>query len=173
MPLTPFTTNEQVRAVIGVTDDELADATLALEMYSLGLRYELNSIGEPANDGALAVAFETAAALTEDARTTVQRKLYDAVVLFAPYPIALHLETAVPLFAPKAITDGKASVMRHAESPFKDQFDKARAYYERFRRNLTKAWAGYNSSTSTPAALPNLFRISSPSTDFVTDTDAT
>lgn len=166
MALVPFTTNDQVRSILGVTSEELSDTTLDLEIYGENLRLELDLIQD--NDGTLIDEFAIVQAVAEASRSATQAKLYRAVVLFAPYPVALHLETAAPLFTPKMITDGKASVTRHSESPFKEVFDRCRQSYERYRQNLLKAWAGYNSETETPATLPQLFRISSPDTDPVT-----
>lgn len=166
MALTPFTTTAEVRAVIGVTPEELEDSTLNLGIYETNLRMELDQIQD--NDGALVTEFEVIVAKAENDRSAQEKKLHAAVMLFCPYPVVLQLETGVPLFAPKAITDGKASITRHAESPFKEQFDRARQYYERFRQNLLKVWAAYNATTSTSVGIPLLAVISSPSTDPVT-----
>lgn len=165
----PFTNADEVRALIGVTEEELTDETLGLEAYQMVLNFELDRIGTPENDGALADAFRLVKDIPLATRSSVQRRLYDAVRLFSPFPVVLHLETAVPLFAPKAITDGKAAVTRHSESPFKDQFNRARQSYERFRQNLERAWAAYNSSDATVVSLPTLVRVSSPDTDPVVD----
>ena len=167
--LEPFTTNAEVRATLGVTDEELEDETLDLPIYETGLRFELGEIGDVANDGALADAFDTIALLSESDRTSVQRRLYDAVILFSPFAVASHLKTAVPLFAAKAVTDGKAGVTRHAESPFKDMFKNVAENYDRFRQNLGRAWSAFSSSAVTEVTLPSLFRVSSPDTDPVVD----
>jgi hypothetical protein len=167
--LTTYTSYDEVRAVIGVTSDELTDATLALTLYSTMLSFELGSIGDTDNDGTLATAFDTIDAILPASRTASEQRLHDAVTLFAPFAVVLHLETAAPLFAPKAITDGKAGVTRHAESPFKEQFARARQMYERFRQNLERAWASYSSLTATITSLPTRFAVSSPDTDPVVD----
>lgn len=166
MALAPFTTNDQVRSTLGVTAEELSDTTLDYEIYGENLRLELDLIQD--NNGSLIEAFEDILDVAESSRTASQAQLYRAVVLFAPYPVALHLETAAPLFTPKMITDGKASVTRHSESPFKDVFDRCRQNYERYRQHLLKAWATYNSSSETTATLPQLLRVVTPATDPVT-----
>jgi hypothetical protein len=166
--LAPFTSNDDVRAVFGVTSDELTDATLELGLYERNLRLELDLILN--NGGTLIEAFETVSAIPENTRTAAQENLYSAVLLFSPYPVALHLASSLPLFAPKSITDGKAAISRHSESPFEKQIQEARQYYERFRQNLISRWATYGSSTSAAPLMPTLFSVSSPDTDPVTGT---
>src|SRR4051812_45297778 len=111
MPLTPFTTNEQVRSVLGVSEDELIDETLNLPIYELNLRYELGEVS-----GSLAADFVTIAALDETTWTDKQKGFVDAVKLFSPYAVSVQLETSLPLFSPKEITDGKASLVRYTDS---------------------------------------------------------
>jgi hypothetical protein len=167
--LTPYTSNDEVRATVGVTADELPDATLELEIYEKVLKMELDAIGGDAgNDGDLITAFKLIEAVAESQRSKVQARVYDAVILFSPFAVALHLETAVPLFAPKAITDGKAGLTRYSESPFKGVFKSVRENYDRFRTYLTRAWAAYSSAADNSVSVPTLFAISSPSTDPVT-----
>lgn len=168
MALEPFTDNDSVRGVLGVNAQELSDDTLALEMYALGLKAELNAVGEPDNDGALVAAFETILLIEEATRTAPQRNLYAAVILFAPYAVARHLASSFPLFTQRSITDGKAAVSRHAESPFKDAINQCKQDYERFRQSLEKRWATYVSIDAVLEAAPTLVVISSPSTDPVT-----
>lgn len=162
----PYTTPAEIRAAIGVTDKELSDTTLQLDIYEKNLVMELEAIGD--NDGALTAAFATIKDQAEKDRTAPGRRLYDAVLLFAPYVVALQLETSAPLFAPKQITDGKAAISRHSESPFKAAFDTCRQYSERFRQNLESRWAQYNSTSTADAAPPTQFVVSSPSVDPVT-----
>lgn len=166
--LAPFTSHDQVRAVLGVTPEELSDDTLNLEIYEANLRLELDLIAD--NDGALITAFEAVDAIGEAVRTRAEANFHAAVILFAPYPVALHLASSLPLFAPKSITDGKAAIARHAESPFEKQIREAKQYHERFRQNLLSRWATYNSSTVTATALPTLFSVSSPASDPVAGT---
>jgi hypothetical protein len=166
MPLAPYTTGNEVRAAIGVTEKELSDDTLDLDIYSKNLVMELDGIGD--NDGALVTAFAVVDAIADTDRTALQRRFFDAVTLFAPYVVALQLETSAPLFAPKAITDGKAALTRHSESPFKDAFDRCKQYAERFRQSLEQRWAAYNTTSTEAPAAPTLFAVSTPSTDPVT-----
>lgn len=164
--LEPYTTAEQVRAAIGVSEKELSDETLALDLYGKNLVAELDAIAD--NEGALVTEIAVVNAVPEADRTSRQRRLFDAVVLFAPYVVALQLETSAPLFAPKSITDGKAALSRHSESPFKEAFQKCAQYAERFRQSLEKRWAEYQSTTAAAPSAPTLFLASTPTVDPVT-----
>lgn len=166
--LAPYTDNDTVRATVGVTDDELPDAVLDLDLYQMVLTLELDGIGTPPNDGTLSAAFATVDVKPAATRTALERRLHDAVLLFSPYPVVLHLETAIPLFAIKQATDGKAGMTRHSDSPFKDIFKTARDNFDRFKANLERAWAKYNSTTALAKSPPVLFAASRPSTDPVT-----
>lgn len=168
MALEPFTSEAQVRAALGVTDVELTDATLALPLFVKGLRLALDEVGATPNNGALVTAFNVVAAIAEVDRTPVQRNLYDAVELYAPLSVAVQCASSLPLFSQKSVTDGKAAISRHSESPFKEIINQCKQDAERFRQNLEKRWATYNSTTSTAPKAPTLFTISSPSSNPIT-----
>ena len=46
MPITDYAAYDEIRAVLGVSDEELEDATLALPMYEKLLNMELLDISE-------------------------------------------------------------------------------------------------------------------------------
>ena len=50
MELTAFTTYDDIRAMIGVTNKELPDTDLALESYLYGLENELEAVGANLED---------------------------------------------------------------------------------------------------------------------------
>lgn len=168
MALEPFTTADSVRGVLGLSPQELSDDTLALEMYAMGLKMELDAVGEPDNDGDLIDEFESILDIDESARTPPQVNLHAAVILFSPFAVARHLSSSLPLFTQRSVTDGKAAMSRHAESPFKDVINQCKQDYERFRQNLEKRWATLESTTAVLEEAPTLVVISSPSINPVT-----
>lgn len=103
--LTDFATYDEIRAVLGVSDEELEDGTLALPMYLKLLQMEFEDL-----DVDLESKYFSVKALADP--TAKEQKLLDVVSVFSAYAIAFHLLTSLPLFAPKQITDGRASTDR-------------------------------------------------------------
>lgn len=107
MILTDFTTYDEIRAVLGVSDEEIENATLALPMYATELEFALIDIGED-----VITEYETIAAIAEGSRTTVQQRYYNVVRLFSSYVVAKSLLTSLPMFGFKSVGDGKADTER-------------------------------------------------------------
>lgn len=144
MALTDYTTYADVRGVLGVSDDELEDATLALALYSDHLLQEFDDVSTT-----LASDFATVAAITpESSRTAVQQRFYRLTRLFAAYAVAKQLGSGLPLFGPKDITDGKATVSRFADSPYRAVLKEVQNKYDELRIKLKEAHAGLSSSAT-------------------------
>lgn len=159
--ITDFTTFAEIRGVLGVAVDELADATLQLPMYELALLADLEDIGVT-----LGADYDTVAAEAEP-RTALRQALYDAVRLFAPYAVAIQLASSLPLFAPKTITDGKASVSRDSASPYLIAIANAKAQYERNRERLESKYSTFLGATVVATIRP-FFSVAVPTVDPVT-----
>lgn len=148
MSLTAYTTYAAIRAALGVSSKELTDAVLGTEIYEYELLRELRAI-----DAGLPADFATVAAVAEP-RPTVSQNLYEAVRLFAAYNVANHCLSVLPLFSPKAISDGKASLSRHT---FEDAVARVESLFIRLRKSLIDAYAVYNGGTATDSySLPPL-----------------
>ena len=163
MALIDYTTYDEVRAVLGVSDEELGDGTLGLSVYSINLNTELDSI-----DSGLAAHYTIVKALSPP-RTAAQQKFFEATSLFATYAVAKQLSSSLPLFSPKDISDGKASIGRFSDSPYKATIKSINEYYEKARQGLDTAYGALVSVTST-AVVGNYAAASSPSSDPVTGT---
>ena len=107
MALTPFTSNDDVRGLLGVSDEEMADAVLDLAVYSQGLLRELRKI-----DIGLPALFTTVDAIPALDRTPEQGALHEAVQFFSTHAAALQAGAPLGLIAPKRLTDDKASFER-------------------------------------------------------------
>lgn len=140
--LTTYITYAEVRSVLGVSDDELEDTTLALSLYADSLELELAEIGEN-----LASEFADVVDIAEGSRTTVQQKFYRLTRLFAAYAVAKQLGSSLPMFGPKDLTDGKASFARFADSPYKKTLEKVSENYDDFHGKLVSAYAALSSSS--------------------------
>lgn len=130
--LTKYTTYDEIRAVLGVTDEELEDSTLSLGVYSSALDMELDDV-----DSGIAGLFDVVANLDEAIRTTDQQKFYGGVRLFATYAVARQLSSSLPLFSPKDITDGKAGISRFSDSPYKTTIRDVKEQFSRLKQRLT------------------------------------
>ena len=92
--LTDFATYDEIRAVLGVSDEELEDGTLALPMYLKLLQLDFGDIA-----GTLEAQYLAAKASTPP--SAAEQKLVDVVSVFSAYASSKHLLTSLPRFAPK------------------------------------------------------------------------
>ena len=112
LQMSPYTTYDEVRAVLGVSDEELENATLSLPLYAQQLELELESVYV-----SLPSMYTGIQALDPALRTPQQQKLFDIVQVYSAYATGKILLVSAPRFAPKRISDGRAEVERVAD-PF-------------------------------------------------------
>lgn len=141
-PITDYTTYAEVRSALGVPVDELADPTLALNMYALALDAALKRIS-----AALPADYQAIKIKTEETRTAPESDVLNAVQLFAVYQVATEL-TGLPLFSPKQVTDGKAGFSRYADSPYKEAAKQARLKFDLYQTALMNFYATFKSSSA-------------------------
>lgn len=142
--LLDYTTYDDIRAALGVTAEEIDDATLALETWENHLQFEMDDIGSGIPAGYSAVLV-----IPEESRTAAQARLYRAARLFTTLAVANSLTASLPMFGPKDISDGKATVSRFADSPYRATVSKIREQFEKAKDRLRSAWADVNASTAT------------------------
>lgn len=160
MSILDYTTYDDIRAVLGVSTDELEDTTLDLEIYDSGLVLDLEDVDLGLSDAYLALPAT---------RTATQDRFHRTVRMFAAYSVARQLTASLPMFGPKDISDGKATVTRFADSPYKETIKRVQAEFDRCRTRLEKAYAGLSSGAYT-LTIPTFLSVASPSTDPVTNT---
>lgn len=160
MALIDYTSYEEIRATLGVDDEELSDDTLALPLYESYLKLELEDIG----NGSAVDQFATIALVAEDARTKAQQRFFELVRVYSTYAVAVQLATSLPLFSPKDIGDGKASTGRFADGPYREVIKQNKDLYDRLRPKLEQALAAVD-NTAAVLSERNFFVVSSPSTD--------
>lgn len=157
--LTDYTTYNDIRAVLGVSEDDLTDTTLALQIYEDYLTQELEDV-----DIDLPDTYTTTAALP--APTAAETRFVKACSLFATFSVARTLTASLPLFAAKQITDGKAQVSRF-DNPYKDAIKSINEQYEVLKTRLIAALGAIGTIT-TAATVQRYFAVISPSVDPVT-----
>ena len=160
--ITEFTSYADIRAALGVSEDDLEDETLALDLYEDMLEVEFEEVGD---------TFFTAyqAAQAADTPTDAQVRLVKAARLFSTYAVAKQLTATLPLFAAKEVTDSKASVQRF-DSPYRDVVKSVLDQYGRLRNRLGTALAAASATAQTTVS-KTYFAVVSPSSDPITDSE--
>lgn len=162
MPLTDYTSFQEVRAALGVEDDELSDDTLSLPMYETKLGISLDQI-----DSTLQAAFLVIAAKVATTRTTPETLVFDRTRLFATYAVAIACIPSIGLRAMKGESDEKADYSRFSGTNLQDLANGLAADFEGISLGLQKAYAAFNASTVTKVVRVFIAG-SSPSSDPVT-----
>jgi hypothetical protein len=137
--LSAYTSADEIRAVLGVSADELEDSTISLQVYEFGLLKELRSV-----DSTLISSFLTASAVDAGSRSDAQAQFIESVHLFSTYAVARHLCTSLPMFSPKEISDSKASMVRFSTGSIEATTAMVEQQFGVFRTYLTTSLAKLN-----------------------------
>lgn len=132
MSLLNYTTYDDIRAALGVNDEELEDGVLGLQLYEDNLSFELSDI-HPDLD-ALHTTLESTPVLT-----SAQERFMAACRGFATYAVARSLTSTLPMFGPKSIEDGKARMERFAD-PYKATIEAVNKSYTTWKARLEAAY---------------------------------
>ncbi len=159
MPITVYTTYNDVRAVLGVSSKDLSDDTLALNWYSDALDDELD--GVHAN---LATFFSDASQAQPPSDKQV--RLMRSVRTFAATVVAKAATTGLPMFAPQQVGDGKAMMARFSD-PVRDIVKSVEKAYQAAKDKLVLDVAALEEVSSTGVARV-WFSVVSPVDDPVT-----
>lgn len=138
MSLTTYCDFAEVRSTLGVNKTELSDTVLDLPVYEMGLVRELVKVSMSLN-----AAFSVAHLKLPAARTSLEAAMHDAVRLFAVYAVAKQVGVSLANFAPKDITDGKASVGRFAGTPFESVLGRIDGMYAELKTDLKAAYESF------------------------------
>lgn len=159
--LTDYTTYADIRGALGVSEEDITDAVLALALYEDGLVQDLEDV-----DTTLPDTYQATAEL--ETPTVPETRFLRACRQFATLSVAQKLTAAMPLFAAKQMTDGKAQVSRF-DNPYRDVVAGIMSQYAAARTRLKETFdaLGTLSATVTPKVYFSSF---SPSVDAVTGT---
>lgn len=141
MQLTAVTSYAEVRAVLGVSDEELEDSTLALSIYDTEVDIRVDEISANA-----ASVYATVSALAEGDRSVVQQRYYKVYRLLCSYLFADTLFKSMPMFSYKNVTDGKAEVSRFESLETVERGIKAGINTARLRLNELLAALGFGTT---------------------------
>lgn len=157
MALIDYTSYNDVRAALGVSVDEIDDATLSLDLYEFNLVSELEGISLTLIPDFLG--------LPPTGRTAEQTRFYQSTKLFATYATAKLGTIALPMFSPKEQTDGKAGLVRFAQDPYKATIARVLQQYEAFKSKLEVAYAAVTPAAGAVVSTRPYFSVVTPAYD--------
>lgn len=146
MALTDYTTFDEVRALLGVSDEEIGDETLALPIWSTKLDFALEEISETLQE-----TLENISSTPEANRTAAQKKLLKVGNLYAAYSVASDLLVSLPMFGFERVTDGKAEIQRFDR--WEDLRNGVAAGLQAMKVKLRLALATVDSAYNLPATI--------------------
>lgn len=161
MTLTDFTSYADIRAALGVGEAEIEDTVISLPIYVNNLGMEMDSISL-----SLVADFTTATAAVTP--TAAQSRFLRAMQLFASYAVARQLTTSLPLFSPKEIHDGKASMVRYAQNPYDATIKAVKQAYETYKIAVIDSFGELHSAGAAVAVTRTYFARVASSYDPVT-----
>lgn len=164
MDITAYTSFDDIRAVLGVSIDELEDPTISLPVYALNLEAELRDISPQ-----LPSDLEAVRGKEPSLRTSDETWLLQMGQLFVTYSVANQLSSAMPMFSPKEISDSKASLSRFSMNPFTETIKRVKEQFETTKSRLTAAYDVVKANSGTKVR-PAYMVVSRPGRDPVTGT---
>lgn len=161
MLITTFTSYDDIRAALGVSDEELGDETLALQLYEDTLLADLEDISLDLPDTYATVSAEATP-------TAVQSRFLREVRSFSTYAVARQLLPGLPMFGVKSVEDGKARMERFAEA-YRATTKTVNDEYDKCKNRLTQALASVSIS-GTVSVSRSYMSVVSPVSDPITGT---
>lgn len=149
--LSPYTTTEQVRALLGVSDEELTDETLNLPVYEHGLQFELQKVSE-----GLPALFTTLK--DKPQLSSAEDRLVKSVEYYCAIEGAVQAGSSLALVAPKRMTDDKSGFERFSDSPYRDVLERLQLKLIGARGALIRALESLTGATiSEPVSVATQF----------------
>lgn len=161
MDILTYTSYEDVRAALGVSDEELDDGTLSLQLYANNLLLEMRTASVT-----LKSKIDEVSAIDEASRTDEQSTFMTAAHLFSTYAVAKHLCSTLPLFAPQEVGDGKASIARFS-NPYKEVLKAVPNLFGTYKDMVLEALADLSVSSTTKST-PTFLAVAGLAVDRVT-----
>ena len=161
MLVTDYTSYADVRAALGVSSEDVEDATLALDLDANLLESDLEDV-----NSSVPSTYDTTKVLPTP--TADETRFLKACQVFATFSVARQLTASLPLFAAKQTTDSKAGVQRF-DNPYKDTIKALEAQYEKAKARLAATYATVTTTTTTTTTR-TWFSVVPPASDPVTGT---
>ena len=135
--LTQYTTYDDIRAAIGVAEEEIPDVVLALRNYEMVLQFELVDL-LPKAVPTLDAYFLTLVVSTHTA-TPDELRFIQMLQVFSAYVVARHLLLVLPMFAPVTVKDSKTELVRTTD-PYSATKAGVASFYQLMRARVLAAY---------------------------------
>jgi hypothetical protein len=142
-------TTDSVRAVLGVSAQELPDTVLTNSIYATQLREDMFDMHPQ-----MTADFATLSALTDV--TSDQERFLDLAQAYAAYNVAWQCLTSLPMFAPQTIKDEKSELTRNADFYAQLRTDVG-AVLDKLGARLRRAYAAVNANAPAPVTVDRIF----------------
>lgn len=136
--LTTYTTNDEIRAALGVAEEEIEDVVLALPNYELVLSFDLEDLGvfSPTIEATFLTLIDTTATPSPSVN---EARFVSILKVYAAYVIARHLLRTLAMFAPQTIKDSKTELQRVSD-PYENVRAGVESFYQLMQVRLLKAF---------------------------------
>jgi hypothetical protein len=148
MATTDLTTSSAVRAVLGVSEQELPDDVLQEPIYTTLLTEDLRAIHPQ-----IIADFATVAVI--EVKTDDQERFFDLVQMYSAYHIAKRCLGAVGMFAPGIIKDARSELQRTGD-PYKQLRADILATLPTLKVRMRGAYARINPAAVAPTPAERL-----------------
>jgi hypothetical protein len=155
-----YASYDSIRAVLGVSQDEIEDSTIDLPLYEVLLSEDLRGMYST-----LEADYHTVRAVATP--SAAETRFVKILQTYAAYQVAYTLLGSVIMFAPKNISDGKASVER-VDKPFAVLDANVSRTLSYVRDRLLDAYQAYNPIKVAPATVTRSMIVSTSLSDPVT-----
>lgn len=144
--LTQYTSYDEIRAAIGVAQEEIEDDVLSLPNYELILGFDLDELGDftPTVQALFLALIDNT---VTPSPTVNEARFVSIMQVYAPYVIARHLLRTLTMFAPKLIKDSKTEMDRMTD-PYADTKVAVESFYQLMRTRLLAAYGVLYPSTT-------------------------
>lgn len=149
MAVTDYTTTASIRAVLGVSEEELADATITDLIYATQLVEDLYALNAD-----LPADYATIKALPSP--STLQTRFLNMGATWASYDVASKLLASVAMFAPKVII-GNGDEVDRVNDPYADLRNDVAATLKLLTPRLLTLYGQVEPAAPAPAAVARVY----------------
>lgn len=142
--LTDYTTFDEIRAILSVTDEELEDDHLALPLFMVEMDEKFRELSPD-----ILPLYQTYHAAGASTLTADQLRFYNLTRMAAAYAVAIHLLDSYDMLAVQTVKDARAEFARF-EKPFDRIGPAVRATWAKAKARLL---AAYNLVAATPVGV--------------------
>jgi hypothetical protein len=142
--LTQYTAYDDIRAALGVAEEEIPDIILALPNYEQILTFDLYDLFPTLGPAFLALA-------AQSTRTANEQRFVDLTQVYCSYVIAMQLLLTLTMFAPVKIKDAKTEMDR-MNDPYAATRDGVQGFYNLMKARVLAAYAVLQPSIALPVS---------------------